>query len=227
MITTDAATNVAQQITQRNATFKDISADPTFNLNNFKLDDLAIYTPAKSFDQNDSQDFKLFQVGQDDVHGILKHIISRASISLSISMFGFADEELNDIIWQKIKDPNIFVQISLDSSQAAGVGERKILDKDKANDLTAFNTHFTIGQSATHQIRHTKGGVIDGKVGFEGSTNWSTSGEGTFVPSGNGSAGGVGYKAQDNTLTVFTNPVILHTFLTTLQKQHNEGVKGS
>jgi hypothetical protein len=28
--------------------------------------------------------------------------------------------------------------------------------------------HVVIGQSATHQITHTKGGVLDGRVGFEG-----------------------------------------------------------
>jgi len=51
-------------------------------------------------------------------------------------------------------------------------------------DPLAFNTHVVVGQSATHQITHTKGGVLDGRVGFEGSTNWSASGEGTFVVKG-------------------------------------------
>lgn len=60
--------------------------------------------------------------------------------------------------------------------------------------LAAYNTHFAIGQSYTHQISHTKGFVADGRVAAEGSTNWSTAGEGTFVVNGQpgGSNGGNG-----------------------------------
>ena len=85
-------------------------------------------------------------------------------------------------------------------------------------DPAAFNTHFAIGQSATSQISHTKGGVLDGKVGFEGSTNWSSSGEGTFVASGH--AGGAGYKAQNNTLAVFTDPDTIARFTAELIAEH-------
>jgi hypothetical protein len=41
-------------------------------------------------------------------------------------------------------------------------------------------------------------------MGGEGSVNWSASGEGTFVVTGR--AGGAGFKAQNNTQTVFTDP---------------------
>ena len=50
------------------------------------------------------------------------------------------------------------------------------------------------------QISHTKGLVSDGKVGGEGSVNWSASGEGTFLVLGQ--PGGKGYKAQNNTQTI-------------------------
>jgi hypothetical protein len=46
--------------------------------------------------------------------------------------------------------------------------------------------------------------VADGKVAAAGSANWSVSGEGKFVISG--SAGGPGYKAQNNTQSVITEP---------------------
>ena len=66
--------------------------------------------------------------------------------------------------------------ITLDKSQAGGKHEKKLLDADKKQALSKFNTYFVIGQSATHQISHTKGFVADGKVGGEGSVNWSASG---------------------------------------------------
>ena len=96
--------------------------------------------------------------------------------------------------------------------------EKAILDADLAKDPVAFNTHVVVGQSATHQISHTKGGVLDGRVGFEGSTNWSASGEGTFVVKGR--PGGPGYKAQNNTLAVFTDPDTIARFTAELVAEH-------
>ncbi len=75
-----------------------------------------------------------------------------------------------------------------------------------------------IGQSATHQISHTKGFVAAGKVGGEGAVNWSASGEGTFVVKGN--PGGPGYKAQNNTQTIFTDPDTINRFQTALIAEH-------
>jgi hypothetical protein len=55
-------------------------------------------------------------------------------------------------------------------------------------------------------------------VGAEGSTNWSDSGEGTFVVTGQ--AGGAGYKAQNNTQTIFTDPDSISRFQTELIAEH-------
>ena len=96
--------------------------------------------------------------------------------------------------------------------------ERAILEADLHQDPGAFNTHVVIGQSATHQISHTKGGVLDGRVGFEGSTNWSRAGEGTFVVKGG--PGGPGYRAQNNTLAVFTDPDTIARFTAELVAEH-------
>jgi len=187
-------------------------------LQTFSLDDLASYTKEGSFAANASKDFRLFYVGRDDVHDVLKHILSRVSVSLYLNMFGFDDDELNDILMQKALDPNITMLITLDKSQAGGVHEKALLDADKKHDLKSFNTHFVVGQSSTHQISHTKGFVADGIVGAEGSTNWSSSGEGTFVVTGQ--AGGTGYKAQNNTQSVFVDPFNCARFTSELIAEH-------
>ena len=192
-------------------------------LQTFKLDDLAPFTKERAFDAAVSKDFRLFYVGRDDVHEILKHVFSRASVSIYLNMFGFDDEELNAIIMRKVVDPSVLVVITLDKSQAGGVHEKKILDADRAQSLSEFNTHFVVGQSATHQISHTKGFVIDGKVAGEGSTNWSASGEGTFVVAGQ--PGGVGYKAQNNTQTIITDPVAIARFQAELLAEHLAAAK--
>ncbi|WP_374485272.1 hypothetical protein [Zoogloea sp.] len=192
--------------------------DPTQTLQRFDLLDLQQYTQEKSYSTNASKDFHLFYVGRDDVHEILKHVLSRVSVSLYMNMFGFDDDELNDILMTLAADPGITMMITLDKSQAGGVHEKKLLDSDMARNPTAFNTYFVVGQSATHQISHTKGFVADGKVGGEGSTNWSASGEGTFVVKGK--AGGPGYKAQNNTQTIFTDPDAVSRFQTELIAEH-------
>ena len=208
--------------------------DPSQSLQTFDLLDLQQYTREKAYSPNASADFHLFYVGRDDVHDILKHVLSRVSLSLYLNMFGYDDDELNDIIIAKAMDPQVTVLITLDQSQAGGVHERKLLASDAAKDPSAFNTHivtgeqmakFVIGQSATHQISHTKGFVADGRVGGEGSTNWSASGEGTFVVTGQ--AGGTGYKAQNNTQSIFTDSDTISRFQAELIAEHMAAQAGA
>ena len=211
--------NEGQKVTAKTQTSpSNTLGDPTQSLQTFDLTDLQQYTREKSYATTASKDFHLFYVGRDDVHDILKHVLSRASISLYINMFGFDDDELNEILMAKAKDPHVMMMITLDKSQAGGMHEKKLLDSDIANDPTAFNTYFVIGQSATHQISHTKGFVADGKVGGEGSTNWSASGEGTFAVKGQ--PGGKGYKAQNNTQSIFTDPDTISRFQSELIAEH-------
>jgi hypothetical protein len=192
--------------------------DLTQTLQQFDLVELQQYTQEQSYSSTASKDFHLFYVGRDDVHDILKYVLSRASVSLYMNMFGFDDDELNDILMTQAQDPSITMLITLDKSQAGGIHEKKLLDSDIARNPTKFNTYFVIGQSATHQISHTKGFVADGKVGGEGSTNWSVSGEGIFVLKGK--PGGPGYKAQNNTQTIFTDPDTVSRFQTELVAEH-------
>lgn len=190
----------------------------TQSLQTFTLLDLAQYTKEGAYSTNASQDVHLFFVGRDDVHDILKYILSRVSNSLYLNMFGFDDSELNDILMQKVLDPNVTMLITLDLSQSKGVHEKALIAEDQAHNLAQFNTHFTIGESATHQISHTKGFVADGRVAAEGSVNWSTSGEGTFKV--HGQPGGPGYQAQNNTQSVITDPDTINRFQTELITEH-------
>jgi hypothetical protein len=186
------------------------------------LDELAPFS-ATPIPPVASPDYRAFFVGWDNVHGVLKYLLSRDGISsLTVNMFGYDDEELNNIIMGLVINPMVLTMITLDKSQAGGVHEKKLIAADKQQNLAAFNSHFVIGQSATHSISHTKGGVIryaDGAAAWEGSTNWSTDGEGTFLV-GHDQAGGPGYKAQNNTVVVHANPYEVQRFEDRLRAEH-------
>src|SRR5215469_8144986 len=195
-----------------------VTGDLSQSLQAFDLLELQQYTPERAYSSTASKEFHLFFVGRDDVHDVLKHVLSRVRVSLYLNMFGYDDDELNEILMTKATDPNVTMLITLDKSQAGGKHEKMLLDADRQHALAEFNTHFVIGQSATHQISHTKGFVADSKVGGEGSVNWSTGGEGTFVVTG--TPGGPGYKAQNNTQTIFTDPDAVSRFQTELIAEH-------
>jgi hypothetical protein len=188
------------------------------SLQTFNLLELQQYTKEGVYSTTASNDFHLFYVGRDNVHEILKYVLSRVTVSLYLNMFGFDDDELNAIIMQKAVDPNITVMITLDKSQSGGQHEKQLLASDLAQNAAAYNTSFVIGESATKQISHTKGFVADGKVAAEGSTNWSSSGEGTFVIVSE--PGGTGYKAQNNTQSIITDPDTISRFTAELIAEH-------
>lgn len=166
-----------------------------------------------------------FYVGKDDVHGILVYLLGHELVGFKMNMFGFDDQELNDLIMAMLKNPDIHVQVSLDKSQSAGVHEKNILAGDIQSDPTGFNSSVVILESATHQISHTKGGVLAGQgLFFGGSTNWSSSGEGTGISLTPGVNSTTGYKAQNNTLTVSANPVNLNRFSVELDEEHQVGL---
>ena len=188
------------------------------SLQTFSLADLEQFTKEGIYSSTASKDFHLFYVGRDDVHGILMYLFTRVMTSLYLNMFGYDDDDLNQECMRCAQDPTVTTVITLDKSQSNSVHEKAILASDSAKQPDIFRTHFAIGQSETHQITHTKGGILDGKIGFEGSTNWSTSGEGTFVLKGK--PGGTGYKAQNNTLAVFTDPDTVARFTAELIAEH-------
>jgi hypothetical protein len=67
------------------------------SLEQFVLEELALFRKAGTFASNASRDFQLFYVGGEDVHAILEYLLSRATTSLYLNMFGYDDEELSGL----------------------------------------------------------------------------------------------------------------------------------
>jgi hypothetical protein len=192
-------------------------ARPT--LQHFTLDDLAVYTSEQAFGPTASPDFRVFYVGRDDVHGVLMHLYTRVSLSVKMNMFGYDDDDLNKVLMGLVQNPSVMVQVTLDKSQSGGAHEKAILSSDMAQDAEGCANDFVVGESATSQISHTKGGVLDGIVAFEGSTNWSSSGEGTGINL-TAAKQAPGFKAQNNTLAVYVNTYEIAKFAARLDWEH-------
>ncbi len=192
-------------------------SNPT--LQRFSLDDLAVYTAEQAFGPTASPDFRVFYVGRDDVHGVLMHLFTRVTLSVKMNMFGYDDQELNKALMGLVQNPSVMVQVTLDRTQASGPAEKTILSSDAAQDQQGFANDFVIGTSSTGQISHSKGGVLDGIVAFEGSTNWSSSGEGTGI-SLTAAEQAPGFRAQNNTLAVYVNPYEIAKFAARLDYEH-------
>jgi hypothetical protein len=190
-----------------------------------RLQQFAKFTPEQVLTPGYGDSY-LFFVGRDDVHSILMQLITQEKLSLKMNMFGFDDEDLNQAIIDLFKVPSVHVQISLDKSQAGGVHEKRLIAADKAQSPEDFANSFTILQSATHQISHTKGGVLASQgLYFEGSTNWSSSGEGTGISLKSDVKNPKGFKAQNNTLLVSSNYVNFNRFGVHLDVEHLLGLR--
>jgi phosphatidylserine/phosphatidylglycerophosphate/cardiolipin synthase-like enzyme len=125
----------------------------------------------------------------DDVPGALLDLLQSASKSLIVAMYGYDDKQLNSAIQQQLNSQHIYVQLSLDSTQAGDAVEKGVL-ATWSND--AIGNSIAIGHSEKDAIMHLKMVIIDGLDVVTGSTNWSTSGE----------------TRQDNQLTVIRDAIV-------------------
>jgi PLD-like domain len=156
----------------------------------FVWDGLAQYKAEGRFLDGYPDDQRTFFSPRDNVHGLLVALLGSAQHSIVVNMFGYDDDELNRIIQTKLADEKVFVQMSLDRSQATGAHEKQIL-ASWGND--AFGNSIAIGTSSVHNaISHLKIVIVDGVYTVKGSTNWSLSGE----------------QQQDNELTLSRNAVV-------------------
>jgi len=129
-----------------------------------------------------------FSPSGDDLHAVLVDVLGSASKSLICAMYGFDDPALAEIITAKLADPSIYVQLTLDSSQAAGKREKEIL---AGADYPASS--IAVGRSRAGGIQHLKVCLVDGLDMVTGSTNWSASGE----------------TKQDNVLHILRDPLLV------------------
>jgi phosphatidylserine/phosphatidylglycerophosphate/cardiolipin synthase-like enzyme len=156
----------------------------------FVWDDLGQFKAEKCFLDGYPDDQRTFFSPRDDIHGMLVALLGSAQHSIVVNMFGYDDDELNNIIQSKLTDDRVYVQMSLDRTQAAGVQEKKILASWNNN---AFGNSIAIGTSSVHNaISHLKIVIVDGVYTVKGSTNWSLSGE----------------EQQDNELSLSRNAVV-------------------
>jgi phosphatidylserine/phosphatidylglycerophosphate/cardiolipin synthase-like enzyme len=144
---------------------------------------------ASAFPQGYPPGTRTFYSPVDDVHGALAAVLGSASSSVVVSMYGYDDPELNQVLRSKLHDAAVFVQLSLDSTQAAGRVEKALLAQWE-NDGTGNS--IAVGHSEKGAIMHLKLAIVDGLDVLTGSTNWSASGE----------------TRQDNQLTVIRDPLV-------------------
>jgi len=128
----------------------------------------------------------------DDVHGALTALLQSTSKSLVIAMYGYDDDQLNQVIQQQLDSETIYVQMSLDSSQARGVHEKDLLANLTKWENQKVGNSIAIGTSEKGAIMHLKLVIIDGLDVITGSTNWSGGGE----------------TKQDNQLTVIRDALV-------------------
>lgn len=156
----------------------------------FEWDDLAQYKAEKRFLDGYPPDQRVFFSPRDSVHPLLASLLSSAQRSIVMNMYGYDDDELDEIIRHKLSEEHVYVQMSLDKSQAGGKHEKTILSQWSNIE---FGNSIAVGTSSVHHaISHLKVLIVDGVYTVAGSTNWSLSGE----------------SEQDNQLTIDRNAVI-------------------
>lgn len=149
---------------------------------------------------------RTFYSPEDFVTQVLQTVISSVSKSIVVAMYGFDDQVLAGMLDAELNNPAIYVQITLDRSQAAGAYEKSVLAQ-YANDLTGNSV--AIGNSEKGAIMHRKMVIVDGLWRVSGSTNWSTAGE----------------TLQDNELTIIRDAMVCAEARPVLDIEHDSALK--
>jgi phosphatidylserine/phosphatidylglycerophosphate/cardiolipin synthase-like enzyme len=166
------------------------------------LDVFKVTSPPAGYPTN----MRTFYSPEDHVPQVLQSVLSSVAKSIVVAMFGFDDDVLAAMLDTALKNPAIYVQITLDASQAAGVHEKDLL-ANYANDMTGNSV--AIGHSERGAIMHRKMVIVDGLWRISGSTNWSTSGE----------------TLQDNELTVIRDAIVCAEARPILDIEHDSALK--
>lgn len=172
----------------------------------FDWDALGQYKAAGRFLDGYPSDIRTFYSPVDKVHLVLRLLLSSTQKSIVINMFGYDDADLNDIILEKLNDEQVFVQMSLDKTQAGNKTEKALLARWQ-HDL--IGNSIAIGHSTKGAISHMKILIVDGIYTVRGSTNWSLGGE----------------QDQDNELTIHNNAVIAAETRAELDRNHDAMLK--
>jgi phosphatidylserine/phosphatidylglycerophosphate/cardiolipin synthase-like enzyme len=169
----------------------------------FSWGDLAQYKAEKRFLDGYPDDQRSFFAPRDALHPLLASLLASAQHSIVINMYGYDDEAFDELIRAKLDSKHVYVQISLDKSQAGGVHEKELLKKWSNTD---FGNSIAIGTAEVHHaISHMKVLIVDGVYSVTGSTNWSFSGE----------------AEQDNQLTLSRNAVVAAELRAVLDLNHD------
>jgi phosphatidylserine/phosphatidylglycerophosphate/cardiolipin synthase-like enzyme len=178
----------------------------TPSLTPFNWNELGQYKVGGRFLDGYPDDIRTFYSPVDQIHSVLRALLASTQKSIVINMYGYDDADLNDIILEKLKDGQVFVQMSLDKSQAAGKQEKGLLEKWQYD---LIGNSIAIGHSTKGAISHMKILIVDGIYTVRGSTNWSLGGE----------------EDQDNELTIHNNAVLAAETRAELDRNHDAMLK--
>jgi len=157
-------------------------------------------------DSNYQTDTRRFYSPWDDAHPVIMAVLAEVRTSYVSSDYGFTDVEVAAKVDTFLKDPNIYCQITLDSSQAAGPTEKQVLAQMLHD---APGNSIAIGRSEKGEIIHRKMRIVNGVWLITGSTNLSLNGE----------------QRQDNELTVTYDAVACVEARHILDLSHTKALK--
>ena len=153
----------------------------------------------------DPDEYVFFSPRDPGVHSAILQVVQSAGHSILANHYGFDDDEISNAMLAKAADSDIAFLLNLDSSQAGGIHEKKLL----AVWQSYVGTSVAVGRSLKKAISHLKVTVVDGLYVVSGSTNLSTSGE----------------TLQDNECRITRNAMLAARYSAVILLNHAEMLK--